>query len=142
MASIRVDFETAEWTSAAPFYGPAAVYEGRDVVQLKLLSDRRAEGEGIAWIVRFSPPPGKMIKIVAKALSDEHVFPLSGGRTTKSGGRVKASGGYTLNPTGQPHSAFIGQESETLVIYTGEPDEIVSMEVIDATPGRGQASPA
>ena len=42
MASIRVDFEAAEWTSAVPFYGPTAIYEGRDVVQLKLLSDRRA----------------------------------------------------------------------------------------------------
>src|ERR1700742_2354762 len=102
MASIRVDFEAAEWTSAVPFYGPTAVYEGRDVVQLKLLSDRRAEGEGIAWVVKFSPPPGKMIKIVGKAVSDDPVFPLSGGRTTKSGEPVKTSG-YTLNPTGQPH---------------------------------------
>ncbi|MBV9829141.1 MAG: hypothetical protein JO001_26260 [Alphaproteobacteria bacterium] len=134
MASIHVDFDAAEWTSGVPFYGPTAVHEGCDVVQLKVLSDRRAEGEGIAWIVRFSPPPGKLIKIIAKALSDEHVFPLSGGRTTKSGEPTKRSGGYTLNPTGQPHSAFIGQESETLVIYTGEPDEIISMEVIDATP--------
>jgi len=40
--------------------------------------------------------------------------------------------GYTLNPKGQPHSAFIGKESITLVIYSGEPDEIVAIEVVDA----------
>ena len=63
-----------------PFYGPAAIYDGQDIVQLKVLSDRRAEGGGIAWLAKFSPPPGKLIKIVATALSDEHVFNLEGGR--------------------------------------------------------------
>jgi hypothetical protein len=42
-----------EWTSAVPFYGPAAVHDGKDVVQLKVLSDRRGEGGGIAWLVRL-----------------------------------------------------------------------------------------
>jgi hypothetical protein len=131
MASIRVDTDTAEWTSAVPFYGPAAVYDGKDIVQLKILSDRRREGGGIGWLVKFTPPPGKLIKIVATALSDEHVFNLAGGRTTKSGQPARSSGGYTLNPKGQPHSALIGTETLSLVIYRGEPDEIVSMEVID-----------
>jgi hypothetical protein len=134
MASTHVDVANADWTPGLPFYGPGAVYDGRDIVQLKVLSDRRAEGGGIAWLVRFSPPPGKLIKIVAKALSDEHVFNLEGGRGTKSGGPARASGGYTLNPEGQPHSAFIGQETVGLVIYRGEPDEIVSLEVVEPDP--------
>ena len=86
-----------EWTSAVPFYGPAAVQEGQDVVRLKvLLSDRRAEGGGIAWLVKFSPPPGKLIKIVATALSDEHIFlaarrPQHQERTARAGsGRLRA----------------------------------------------------
>jgi hypothetical protein len=137
MASTHVDVANAEWTSAVPFYGPAAIYDGKDVVQLKVLSDRRGEGGGIAWIVKFTPPAGKLIKIVATALSDEHVFNLEGGRTTKSGEPAKSSGGYTLNPKGQPHSAFIGSETVGLVIYTGEPDEIVSMEVVDLEPTVG-----
>ena len=136
MASTHVDVATAEWTSGVPFYGPAAVYAGRDIVQLKLLSDRRAEGGGIAWLARFSPPAGKVIKIVATALSDEHVFNLEGGRGTKSGGPARSSGGYTLNPEGQPHSAFIGTETVSLIVYRGEPDEIVSLEVVDAEPAR------
>ena len=134
MASIHVDIENAPWTSGVPFYGPAAVHEGKDIVQLKVLSDRQAEGGGIAWLAKFSPPPGKLIKIVATALSDEHVFNLSGGRATKSGQPARSSGGYTLNPKGQPHSAFLGGETISLVIYRREPDEIVSMEVVDAEP--------
>jgi hypothetical protein len=137
MASTRIDVASAEWTPGTPFYGPAAVHDGKDIVQLKLLSDRRGAGGGIAWLAKFSPPPGKLIKIVATALSDEHVFNLAGGRTTKSGEPARSSGGYTLNPTGQPHSALIGAETISLVIYRGEPDEIHSLEVIDLAPAPG-----
>jgi hypothetical protein len=87
-----------------------------------------------AWLAKFSPPPGKLIKIVATALSNEHVFNHEGGRATKSGQPVRSSGRYTLNPEGQPHSAFISAETVSLVIYRGEPDEIVSMEMVDAQP--------
>jgi hypothetical protein len=134
MASIHVDYTTMDWMSGVPFFGPAAVHDGTDVVQLKVLSDRRGEGGGIAWLVKFSPPPGKLIKIVATALSDEHIFSLQGGRSTKSGQRAQGSGGYGLNPKGQPHSAMISSETVALVIYAGEPDEIKSMEIVDIAP--------
>jgi len=134
MVSTHVDIEKAEWTPGTPFYGPAAVYQGKDIVQLKILSDRRPEGGGIAWLIKASPPPGKLIKIVATALSDEHVFNLEGGRVTKAGQPARSSGGYTLNPKGQPHSALIGAETISLVIYRGEPDEITSLEVVDLEP--------
>jgi hypothetical protein len=134
MASLHVDYTTMEWTSGIPFYGPAAVHDGQEVVQLKVLSDRRPEGGGIAWLVKFTPPPGKLIKIVATALSDEHVFSLQGCRSTKSGQRAQGAGGYGLNPKGQPHSAMIAAETVALVIYAGEPDEIKSMEIVDIAP--------
>jgi hypothetical protein len=134
MASLHVDYTTMEWTSGVPFYGPAAVHEGQEVVRLKVLSDRRADGGGIAWLVKFTPPPGKLIKIVATALSDEHIFSLQGGRSTKSGQRAQGAGGYGLNPKGQPHSAMIAAETVALVIYAGEPDEIKSMEIVDIAP--------
>ena len=134
MVSTHVDIENTEWTGGALFYGPAAVHQGKDIVQLKILSDRRPEGGGIAWLAKFSPPRGKLIKIVATALSDEHVFNLTGGRVTKSGQPARASGGYTLNSKGQPHSALIGSETVSLVIYRDEPDEITSMEVVDLEP--------
>jgi hypothetical protein len=131
MATMRVDVAAIEWTSGVPFYGPNAVYQGQDVVQLKILSDRRAEGGGIAWIARFRPPPGKLIRIVAVALSDEHVLNLEGGRSTKSGQPVRGAGGYALNTTGQPHSAMIATETESFILYTGEPDDVRSLEVVD-----------
>ena len=131
MATERVNTETAEWLPGSPIYGPDVIHEGEEVIRLKILSDRRAAGGGIAYLARFSPPPGKAIKIVAVARSDEHVFNLEGGRGTKSGGRLRAAGNYTLNPTGQPHSAFISVETVSLVVYTGEPDEIKSIEIVD-----------
>jgi hypothetical protein len=101
VASMHVDYTAMDWTCAVPFYGPAAVHDGKDIVQLKVLSDRRSEG----------------------------------GRSTKSGQQTQASGGYSLNPKGQPHSAMISSETVALVIYAGEPDEIKSMEIVDIAPG-------
>src|SRR6202042_446456 len=134
MASTHVDYTAMDWTSAVPFYGPAAVYDGKDLVQLKVLSDRRSEGGGIAWLVKFSPPPGKLIKIVATALSDEHVFSLEGGRSTKSGQRAQGSGGYGLKPKGQPHGARSSSGWGALGIQAGEPEEIKSMEIVAIAP--------
>ena len=37
-------------------------------------------------------------------------------RATRAGTPACASGGYTLNPTGQPHSALIANETVSLVI--------------------------
>jgi hypothetical protein len=39
MASTHVDIEDAAWTPGTPFYGPAAAYRGKDIIQLKVLSD-------------------------------------------------------------------------------------------------------
>jgi hypothetical protein len=112
-------------------YGPAAVYDGKPILELKTLSDRRLEGGGIAYLLKATPPAGKLIKIVAIARSDEHVFNLSGGRATKAGKPVGEPGGYTLNPEGQAHSAMIAIGTTSLVIYAGEPDEVTSVEVVD-----------
>jgi len=136
MASEHVDVATMEWSSAVPFYGPEAIYDGKEVVQLKVLSDRRQQGGGIAWLVKFSPPPGKLLKIVATARSDEHVFSLEGGRSTKSGRPAQKSTGYSLNPKGQPHSAMIAEESVSFIVYAGEPDEINSLQIVPISPTR------
>jgi hypothetical protein len=140
MASTQLDIGTAPWTIGTAFCGRAAIYEGKEILQVKMLSDRRSEGGGSAWLVKFSPPPGKLIKIIATAQSDEHVFNLEGGRGTKTGQPVRSSGGYTLNPKGQPHSAFIGQETVAFVVYSGELDEVHSMEVVDIEPAEGASS--
>jgi hypothetical protein len=134
MVSIQVDLEELEWRLGSAKYGPVAVHEGDEVIQSAILSDRRKEGGGLALLSKVSPPPGKVVKIVSVARSDEHVFNLEGGRGTKSGQLVRAASDYTLNTKGQVHSALIGTETLSLVIYRGEPDENISFEVVDATP--------
>lgn len=62
-----------------------------------------------------------MIRIVAVARWPWH----------EVGERLRFSGNYHLNPRGKPHSAFISSETIALVIYTGEPDEVHSIDVID-----------
>ena len=131
MQAIRQDTEAMDWVSAEPFFGSGAIYQGEEIVQLKVLSDRRADGGGIAWLLRFHPPEDKVIRVVAVEQSDEHISGLEGGRGTKSGGPLRARGNYSINPKGKPHSAFIATETVALVIYTGEPDEVKSVEILD-----------
>jgi hypothetical protein len=140
MATIRTDYETVPWSPCTEMFGAAALYDGRPIIEAKTLADRRGEGGGITYLLRFSPPEGKLIKIVAVARSDEHIFNLSGGRATKAGQPVAAAGGYSINPRGQPHSAMIATETTALVIYTGEPDEVTSVEVLDLEPALGDAA--
>jgi hypothetical protein len=131
MQSINLDTEDMDWMPGTPLFGAGAVWQGHDLVQIKTLSDRRTEGEGAAYIFRFTPPEGKVIRVIAVARSDEHIFNLEGGRGTKSGEKLRFSGNYGLHPRGKPHSAFISTETTALVIYTGEPDEVRSIDVID-----------
>src|SRR5690348_18323513 len=129
MAEVHV--AEIDWAPGSPLYGPASIHEGNETVLLKVLSDRRREGGGTAYLLRFLPPAGKVIKIVAVARSDEHIFGLEGGRGTKSGEQLRFPGTYGLNPKGKHHSAFIGTETIGLVVYTGEPDEILAYEIRD-----------
>lgn len=141
MPSTRTHPDDVAWKPATEMFGDGAFYQDQPVLEVKTLSDRRAEGGGVAHLLRASPPPGKLIKIVAVALSDEHVFNLSGGgRANKSGKPVSKPGGYTLNPEGQPHSAMIAEENISLVIYRGEPDEVSSVEIVDIAPALGDAA--
>ena len=131
LQSINLEVDALDWGPAETFYGPGATVAGQRLVHLKILSDRRRDGGGIAWLVRFTPPPGKLIKIIAVARSDVHIWTLKGGRTTKSGAPRRGCGSYGMNPAGKPHSAFIGSETEALVVYTGEPDVVRGLELVD-----------
>jgi hypothetical protein len=131
MPTIRSDYETMPWLPCTEMFGTAALYDGNPIIEAKTLTDRRADGGGISYLLRFRPPEGKLIKVVAVARSDEHIFNLGGGRATKAGQPVAASGGYSINPKGQPHSAMIAAETTALVIYPGEPDDVTSVEVLD-----------
>ncbi|HWB52034.1 MAG TPA: hypothetical protein VG651_23200 [Stellaceae bacterium] len=139
MRSIRTDPDDIAWTPWTEVFGAGAFHDGKPIIEAKTLSDRRPEGGGIAYLLRFRPPAGKLIKVVAVARSDEHVFNLSGGRATKSGRPVSAAG-YSLNPDGQPHSAMIARETTAFVLYTGQPDEVTSVEVLDIASATSDAA--
>ena len=135
MTSIHVDLDSIEWSPGSAYKGPDALYQGQEVFYRKVLSDRRQEGGGLAVLSKICPPPGKMVKTVAVARSEEHVFNLRGGRVNKSGKPIEAPGNsYTLNPTGQPHSAMIATENIALLIYSGETDDVKSVEIVDIEP--------
>ncbi len=73
-----------------------------------------------------------MVTTVAVVLSEEKGFNLRGSRVNKSGKPIEAPGdSYTLNPTGQLHSAMIATENIALVIYSGETDDVKSVEIVD-----------
>ena len=140
MKAILASTARMEWVPGSILYGPQSVYEGQELVHLKILSDRRTVGGGLAYLVKFSPPEGKLIKVVAVTRSDEHVYILAGGYCNKVGAQLRFPGDYTLNPAGHPHSAFIGTEGVSVVIYAGEPDEIRAFEVIEAGSSAEQSS--
>jgi hypothetical protein len=134
MKSVLSTTAQQPWTPGSPIYGESSKHEGRELVQLKMLSDRRAEGGGLAFIVKFSPPSGKLIKMIAVARSEEHVYILEGGYCNHAGEQIRHPGDYGMNPTGKPHSAFIGQETTALAVYSGEPDELREFAVVDPLP--------
>jgi hypothetical protein len=140
MPTIRTNPNDVPWTPWTEVFGDGAFYNGEPIIETKTLSDRRGEGGGVAYLLRFRPPEGKLIKVVAIARSDEHVFNLAGGRATKAGQPVSGAGGYSLNPDGQPHSAMIASETTAFVLYTGEPDEVKSVEVLDIEPSVSNAA--
>ena len=80
MPTIRNHPDDVAWKPWTEVFGDGAFYKGKPIIEAKTLSDRRSTGGGIAYLLRFSPPEGKLIKIVAIARSDEHIFNLAGGR--------------------------------------------------------------
>ena len=123
------------WQSAGYRFGQSSNYGGKPLVEEKVLSDRRNAGGGIAYLLKFSPPDGKLIKLIATAQSDEHVYILQGGYCNKLAKQLRFPGDYGVNPRGHNHSAFIGSETVALVIYLGEPDDVHECDVVDPDKG-------
>lgn len=121
--------ENMPWVPASSLFGEKLLVDGKDVIFLKILSDRRKYGGGVAEISRFIPPPGKRIRLNAVAESDEHVYVLEGGYEDGRGNPIRFPGDYMLHPKGLPHSAIMSRETVAFVIYTGEPDRVTNFRV-------------
>ena len=120
-----------QWMPATALYGESVFHEGQPLVWYKLLTDRRVEGKGVTYLSKFCPPEGKLLKIIAKARSDEHVYILEGGFCDVTGKQRVFAGDYAFNPEGHPHGLFLGVETIAIQFYGGEPDEIVELSVIE-----------
>jgi hypothetical protein len=140
MKAINVKQNDLEWIAASSVLGAGAVYQGRELVYRAVLSDRRAESGGIAYLLKVTPPRGKLVRAIAVARSDEHVYLLEGGYCNKAGDLIRSAGDYILNPEGHPHGFFCAVETRVLVICRGEPDEIKEFGVID--PIQAEEAPA
>ena len=53
MASSHVDIDATPWTAGTAFCGPDAIFEGQEIVQVKLLSDRRSEGRSLLRLIEI-----------------------------------------------------------------------------------------
>ncbi|MHB1664253.1 MAG: hypothetical protein ACYCT7_03180 [bacterium] len=75
-----------------------------------------------------------MIRTVAVARSDEHVYILEGGHCHRNGEQRLFPGDYVLNPEGHPHAALVNIETVALVICAGATDEVKEITVIEPKP--------
>jgi len=72
MSSTHVDPTRAEWVSGVLFYGPGAVHEGRDIVQMKVLRpSRRGRRHRLAGAVQRARACGSA-RISARGCRQSH----------------------------------------------------------------------
>ncbi len=126
----KIATEKIDWQVFAGPGGLLAEHDGAPFAYIKELSDRRKDGGGYAYLLRLVPPTGCMVRIIAIARSDEHVFLLEGGYCNKAGELIAAPGAFGLNVKGSPHSAFCAVETVGYVVCTGDPDEIRGLDVV------------
>lgn len=130
MKAAKIPTDQIEWQAVAGPDGQPVRHDGNPFAFIKVLSDRRGNGGGYAYLLRLVPPPGRLVRIIAVARSDEHVFLLEGGYCNKAGELIAAPGAYGLNVEGSPHSAFCAIETVGYVVCRGEPDEIRGFDVV------------
>jgi len=91
------------WKPAADVFGERVFRDGQTLVDNGVLSDRRADGAGVAYLVKFKPPNGKLLKVIATARSDEHVYLLEGAYCTRAGETIATPGASGLHASGRRH---------------------------------------
>lgn len=129
MTRIKLDTNELDWQPAHevwPSYRIDGLQdESRHGVFLKVL--RRPSDGGGCWcaLLRFSPPPGKAIRVKAIAASDEEVFILSDGS-----GQARP-GAFSCNPKGLRHGNTFAGDTIAYVHYHGDPDEILGIQLIE-----------
>jgi hypothetical protein len=128
--SFRVGPEEGAWESAS--YN-IKWDDGREYGRFRRVL--RQHRHGLTVIARFLAPPGKAWRIVGKATElGEEVYLMDGFYYNTSGRIVARPGTFLFNAPGALHGGI----SRDLTLYvhccSGEPDEIVSAQLIDFEP--------
>ena len=85
--AISIRTPETEWIPASSIYGESVLYEDKEIVFVKQLTNRLEKGKGVAYLIKFIPPEGKIIRTIAVARSDEHVYILEDGHCFRNGER-------------------------------------------------------
>jgi hypothetical protein len=95
----------------------------------------REHSHGLTVISRYKAPPGKAWKIMGKASElGEEVYILEGGYYDGAGRVVAGPGMYRFNAPGAVHGGICRDLTLFIHCCSGEPDEIVSIDLIDFEP--------
>jgi hypothetical protein len=95
----------------------------------------RKHAHGLTVISRYTAPPGKAWKIIGRASAlGEEVYIMEGAYYDAAGNVIARAGTYMFNAPGAVHGGI--SRDLTLFIHccSGEPDEIVSVALIDFEP--------
>lgn len=95
----------------------------------------RKHSHGLTVISRYKAPPGKAWKIVGKASKlGEEVYILAGAYYNTSGRIVAGPGTFMFNAPGAVHGGISCDLTLYIHCCSGEPDEIISVALIDFEP--------
>jgi hypothetical protein len=98
----------------------------------------RQHSHGLTVISRYTAPPGKAWKIVGKASAlGEEVYILAGHYYDTRGRPVDGPGTYMFDAPGAVHGGISCDLTLFIHCCSEEPDEIVSIDMLDFIPGRG-----
>lgn len=92
----------------------------------------RRHSHGLTVISRYKAPPGKGWKIVGRASElGEEVYIMEGAYYNAAGRIIARPGSYIFNAPGAQHGGISTDLTIFIHCCSGEPDEIVSIDLID-----------
>lgn len=95
----------------------------------------RKHTHGLTVISRYTSPPGKAWKIIGKAPPlGEEVFVMAGAYYNAAGRIIARPGSYMFNAPGAIHGGISCDLTLHIHCCSGQPDEIVSVDLIDFEP--------
>lgn len=132
-ATTFLDTEAMPWEPWDRYFPGAPPNRAPAGAWCKVLRHHPETGRFVC-LLRVVPPPGRLVRIVARTRSTEEALTLSGRVYDARGRPASRKGEYVRRPPGSFHSAYYGEEVIALVAYDGEPEEILAFEEVAPEP--------